>query len=205
MSFFYFCWLFFTGCFPTWFSDTNCGLCRCRCCWCRRCCAIPHVVWCLFRMSCPQGDNPHSKRGTVSGWLCNLYAVPFAVQIFHEDPLAADCSGRCCSVPGFTGTQEALAYTPAGEGVSAANQKKICGAMPTAKICTRKDVAMFATTGERVEETMVLDVASCLCSGHLARASSQMDGPRCTLFRMLPSLAGCMLAFFDRMIHAAAS
>ena len=58
----------------------------------------------------------------------------------------------------FTGTQEALAYTPAGEGVSAANQKKICGAMPTAKICTRKDVAMFATTGERVEggdETMV--------------------------------------------------
>jgi hypothetical protein len=35
--------------------------------------------------------------------------------------------------------------------VSAANQKKLCGAMPTAKICTRKDVAMFATTGERVE------------------------------------------------------
>jgi hypothetical protein len=55
---------------------------------------------------------------------------------------------------GVVGTQEALAYTPAGEGVSAANQKKICGAMPTAKICTRKDVAMFATTGERVEETM---------------------------------------------------
>jgi len=52
---------------------------------------------------------------------------------------------------GVAGTQEALAYTPAGEGVSAANQKKICGAMPTAKICTRKDVAMFATTGERVE------------------------------------------------------
>ena len=59
----------------------------------------------------------------------------------------------------FPGTQEALAYTPAGEGVSAANQKKLCGAMPTAKICTRKDVAMFATTGERVEgeEAMVCD------------------------------------------------
>uniref|UniRef100_A0A7S4FSL7 Uncharacterized protein n=1 Tax=Eutreptiella gymnastica TaxID=73025 RepID=A0A7S4FSL7_9EUGL len=52
---------------------------------------------------------------------------------------------------GVAGTQEALAYTPAGEGVSAANQKKICGAMPTAKICTRKDVAMFATTSERKE------------------------------------------------------
>ena len=66
----------------------------------------------------------------------------------------------------FTG-QEALAYTPAGEGVSAANQKKICGAMPTAKICTRKDVAMFATTGERVEgeEAMVCVrmCGVCLC------------------------------------------
>ena len=82
-----------------------------------------------------------------------------------------------------TGTQEALAYTPAGEGVSAANQKKICGAMPTAKICTRKDVAMFATTGERVEgddATMVwiwdwiLFEVSC---GHAAADSPSLTLP----------------------------
>ena len=85
----------------------------------------------------------------------------------------------------FPGTQEALAYTPAGEGVSAANQKKLCGAMPTAKICTRKDVAMFATTGERVEgeEAMVcvccclsclpsLPVAICLSRGCICGPSS---------------------------------
>ena len=71
-------------------------------------------------------------------------SCPDAPEMYVSPCDVFDCAG-------FTGTQEALAYTPAGEGVSAANQKKICGAMPTAKICTRKDVAMFATTGERVE------------------------------------------------------
>ena len=156
------------GCFPTWFHDPGCCLCRCCGCWCRRCewflFAKEHILlhflvngmprFASVLVLCVESRQSVHVCRCPSKYACQnfgcdrFFILQDAVVLLHV--FIIFWSGRDV-VFGFSGTQEALAYTPAGEGVSAANQKKICGAMPTAKICTRKDVAMFATTGERVE------------------------------------------------------